>query len=418
MLEKTQLKNISTHDFEKCLKCTICTVYCPVAAVEPRYRGPKEDGPDTERYRLKDPKYFDEMLKLCLNCKRCEVACPEGVKVGDIIQAARIKYSTHRPSLRDRMLANTDFVGGLATAFAPIVNFSLGLSITKKVLDSAFKIDKQRQFPSYTHKKFESWYKKHEVEQAKYSHHVSYFHGCYANYNYPQLGKDFVKVMNAVGYGVNLLEKEKCCGVALIANGFYNQAKQQGETNIHSIRNSIKDNEAVLTTSSTCTFTIRDEYKALLDIHNDDVREKITLATRFLYKLLENDKIKLAFRKDFKKKVAYHTACHMERMGWAIYSIELLKMIPGLDLTILESRCCGIAGTYGFKKENYQNSQKIGALLFKQIREVNPEIVATDCETCKWQIEMSTGYKVENPISLIAQALDVEETKRLNHVIK
>jgi glycerol-3-phosphate dehydrogenase subunit C len=180
----------------------------------------------------------------------------------------------------------------------------------------------------------------------------------------------------------------------------------------------MKDNEAVLTTSSTCTFTIRDEYKALLDIHNDDIREKITLATRFLYKLLEADKIKLAFRKDFKKKVAYHTACHMERMGWAIYSIELLKMIPGLDLTVLESRCCGIAGTYGFKKENYQNSQKIGAPLFKQIKEVNPEIVATDCETCKWQIEMSTGYKVENPISLIAQALDVEETKKLNHIEK
>ena len=101
-------------------------------------------------------------------------------------------------------------------------------------------------------------------------------------------------------------------------------------------------------------------------------------------------------------------------MGWSIYSIQLLKLIPGLDLTILDSHCCGIAGTYGFKKENYERSQKIGAPLFEQIKAVNPDSVATDCETCKWQIEMSTGYPVDNPVSLLAETLDVEETRKLN----
>ena len=104
----------------------------------------------------------------------------------------------------------------------------------------------------------------------------------------------------------------------------------------------------------------------------------------------------------------------MERMGWVIYSTELLKMIPGLDLIMLESQCCGIAGTYGFKKENYKRSQKIGESLFDNINKVAPDCVSTDCETCKWQIEMSTQYKVINPISLIAEALDVEATQQLN----
>lgn len=104
----------------------------------------------------------------------------------------------------------------------------------------------------------------------------------------------------------------------------------------------------------------------------------------------------------------------MERMGWTLYSTQLLKMIPGLDFMMLDSHCCGIAGTYGFKKENYERSQKIGAPLFQQIKEVNPDYVSTDCETCKWQIEMSTGYPVMNPISILADALDVEATKALN----
>ncbi|WP_028909320.1 anaerobic glycerol-3-phosphate dehydrogenase subunit GlpC [Prevotella sp. AGR2160] len=416
MLDHIQLKNISAHAYEQCLKCSICTVYCPVSAVEPNYPGPKHAGPDLLRYRLKDPDYFNETLKLCLNCKRCEVACPHGVKVGDIIQEARIQYSHHSPSLRDRMLANTDFVGSMATMVAPLTNFFLGLKPAKYVLDRIMKIDEHRQFPAYSGQKFETWFHRHaENDQRNFHRFVGYFHGCYVNYNFPKLGQDFVKIMNACGYGVHLLEKEKCCGVALIANGLSSQAKRQGEVNMASMRKSIDEgNEAVLTTSSTCTFTMRDEYKDLLKINNDGVRSHLMLATRFLCQLIDEGKIKLAFRKDFHKKVAYHTACHMERMGWAVYSIRLLQMIPGLDLTVLESQCCGIAGTYGFKKENYERSQKIGAPLFKQIKDVNPQCVATDCETCKWQIEMSTGYPVENPISLIADALDVEKTKELN----
>jgi len=303
----------------------------------------------------------------------------------------------------------------MANMVAPIVNATLGLKPVKAVLHGVMGIDKHRTFPAYSSQKFETWYKRMaSKKQDSYSKHVSYFHGCYVNYNFPQLGKNLVKIMNAVGYGVHLLEKEKCCGVALIANGLSGQARRQGKVNIRSIRKAAEQNRIVLTTSSTCTFTMRDEYEHLLDIKTDDVRENITLATRFLYRLIEKGDIKLAFRKDFKMRTAYHSACHMEKMGWIIYSTELLKMIPGLELIMLDSQCCGIAGTYGFKKENYQRSQEIGSGLFKQIKELNPDCVSTDCETCKWQIEMSTGYEVKNPISILADALDVEETIKLN----
>ena len=416
MTIETQTQNVSVNNFEQCLKCSICTVYCPVSAVTPLYPGPKQAGPDGERYRLKSKEFFDEALKMCLNCKRCEVACPNDVHIGDIIQAARIKYSTHKPSLRDMMLANTDLVGTMASPFAPIANPVLKLKPMKAVLHSVMGIDKHRTFPDYSSRKFESWFKKEAApNQDQYSKHVSYFHGCYVNYNYPQLGKDFVKVMNAVGYGVHLLEKEKCCGVALIANGMSKQAKRQGEVNMTSMRKAIAQGHAVLTTSSTCTFTMRDEYDHLLGIDNHDVRDSISLATRFLLQLIEKGEIKLAFREDYHKRVAYHSACHMERMGWVPYSTRLLRMIPGLDFVMLESQCCGISGTYGFKKENYERSQAIGSKLFDNIDAANPDFVATDCETCKWQIEMSTGVKVLNPISILAEAIDIEKTKIINH---
>lgn len=413
-----QVKNISPNNFEECIKCTICTAFCPVIAVNSDYPGPKQAGPDGERYRLKSPGFYNAALKYCLNCKRCEVSCPNNVRIGDIIQMARIKYDKSSPKLRDRMLASTDFVGSMATKSAPVVNLMLGLKPVKAAMDFTLGIDAHRRFPSYSRQTFVKWMKRDAPAQSGFRNMVGYFHGCYVNYNYPQLGKDFVKVMNAVGYGVRLLEKERCCGVAKIANRLTDAARRDARINIESIRKSVAALGApVVGTSSTCVFTMRDEYPHLLDVSNDDVRDSIMVASAFLYQLIEQGKVRLSFRPEYKCRLTYHTPCHMQKLGWGIYSISLLKMIPGVDFVPIEQSCCGIAGTYGFKKENYRYSQAIGQELFDKIKDANVDFVATDCETCKWQIEMSAGIKVMNPISVIAEALDVEKTMGLNNLL-
>ena len=127
------------------------------------------------------------------------------------------------------------------------------------------------------------------------------------------------------------------------------------------------------------------------------------LATRWIWKQLDAGKT-LPLR-PLPLKVVYHTPCHMEKMGWSLYTLELLRQIPGLQLEVLDSQCCGIAGTFGFKSENYSSAQAIGAPLFRQIEESGADVVITDCETCKWQIEMSTSKRCEHPITLLAQAL-------------
>ncbi len=238
------------------------------------------------------------------------------------------------------------------------------------------------------------------ARQGQYAEQVAFFHGCYVNYNNPQLGKDLIRVLNAMGIGVQLLSKEKCCGVPLIANGFFAKARKQALSNVIAMR---ENSLPIIATSSTCTFTLRDEYPHLLDIDNHDIRDRIELATRWLWRQLDNGRpLKL---KTLPLKVVYHTPCHMEKMGWSLYTLELLRLIPGLQLEVLDSQCCGIAGTYGFKAENYDSSQAMGAPLFRQIEESGADLVVTDCETCKWQIEMSTSKRCEHPITLLAQAL-------------
>ncbi len=405
----------SAHNFEECMKCTVCTAYCPVVPVNPRYPGPKQAGPDGERLRLKHPFFFDEALKYCLNCKRCEVACPSGVKVADIIQSARLKYSRQKPKLRDRMLASTDLMGSLASPFAPIVNPVLGLGVTKSILDGMMGIDRHRTFPKYASRTFESWFRrKASAAQAAFPRSVAYFHGCYVNYNFPDLGKDFVRVMNALGYGVRLLEKEQCCGVAMISNGMASAARKHASHNGKVLGKAASEGLKILTTSSTCTFTMRDEYGELLGIDTASYRDSLLMATRFIFSLVDSGTATLVFKPGYKARIAYHTPCHLEKLGWGVFSTSLLKMIPGVEFTMLGSNCCGIAGTYGFKKENYEASQAIGKPLFDEIKAVAPDFVACDCETCKWQIEMSAGIPVKNPVSILAEALDLEKTAEAN----
>ncbi|GAB3523998.1 anaerobic glycerol-3-phosphate dehydrogenase subunit GlpC [Photobacterium alginatilyticum] len=393
--------------FDQCIKCTVCTVYCPVAKANPQYPGPKQCGPDGERLRIKSPEFYDETLKLCTNCKRCETACPSGVKIGDMIAVARdehAKMPLNIKTIRDFVLSHTDLMGTAATPFAPVVNAITGMKPVKKIMHKTIGVHDHKSLPKYSHGTFRRWYKQNCTSQALYPKQVHYFHGCYVNYNHPQLGKDFVKVMNAMSIGVQLLDKEKCCGVPLIANGFFDKAKKNAKLNVKNFTDAIEKYDApIISTSSTCSFTLREEYPEVLKVDNSQVADRIEFVTRFLLRSFMNGN--MPKMKPVNKKVVYHTPCHLERTGGSLYTIELLKMIPGLELVVLDSQCCGLAGTYGFKTENYDTSMAIGNKLFKQIRQENADFAITDCETCKWQIEENTDLETIHPVSVLAMAL-------------
>ncbi|GAL22205.1 anaerobic glycerol-3-phosphate dehydrogenase subunit C [Vibrio maritimus] len=112
--------------------------------------------------------------------------------------------------------------------------------------------------------------------------------------------------------------------------------------------------------------------------------------------------------KPVNKTIVYHTPCHLERSGDHIFTIELLKMIPGLTVKVLDSECCGLAGTYGYKRENYDVSMEIGKGLFEQINQSDADYAISDCETCRWQIEENTRLSCVHPLSVLVEALDFD----------
>ncbi|WP_252180245.1 anaerobic glycerol-3-phosphate dehydrogenase subunit GlpC [Endozoicomonas sp. 4G] len=390
--------------FDQCIKCTVCTTYCPVAEVQPDYPGPKQSGPDGERLRMKGTAFYDESLKYCTNCKRCEVACPSGVEIGSIIQKAKARSGQHKPKLRDYILSHTDFMGAVATPVAPIVNAVTKVKPVRRIMAKVLDIDERPVMPEYTRKTFRQWYASECPDQTTYDRQVSYFHGCYVNSNDTSVGRDLVKVLNAMAIGVRLLQKEKCCGVPLIANGFLDKAQSHARLNTEQFANALNDtSECVISTSSSCAMTIRDEYHSLLGVDNRNLSDRIFLFNTFLVK--EFEKGNMPELKPVNIKIAYHSPCHLVRVGGVVLTVEILRRIPGVELHMLDRRCCGMAGTYGFKKENYETSQAIAAPLFDEIRSIDPDFVVTDCESCKMQVESATEYSVMHPLSVLARAL-------------
>lgn len=396
--------------FESCIKCTACTAICPVSRVNPFYPGPKQAGPDGERLRLKTPLLYDEALKYCTNCKRCEVACPSDVRIGDIIVRARNRHreQQNKPmahKLRDAILSNTDIMGKLNTPFAPIVNVITSLKATRFLLEKTLNISKERALPKYSFGSFRNWYQKHEAKhQAVFRDKVAYYYGCYVNYNNPELGKQLIKVMNTLNIGVVLVEKEKCCGLPLTVNGFPERAKFLAESNVAQITQAICHNLEIIGTSSSCTANLRDEYQHTLGVSTDAIKGHVDIVTHYLCKLFQQGK-KLPL-KSMPLRVAYHTACHVDKAGWAPYTLEVLRQIPDLEIVMLPSQCCGIAGTYGFKVENYEVSQAIGKGLFDYINEGHFDFAISECETCKWQIDMSSDIECLHPVTLLSMALE------------
>jgi glycerol-3-phosphate dehydrogenase subunit C len=315
-----------------------------------------------------------------------------------------MRYLGKKLRARDFILSRTDLMGSIATRAAPFFNFFLRLFPVKFLLDHFFLISGKATLPEYKSETFKAWYKKNRSTQNNFKEKVIYFHGCYVNYNDNNLGKAVISLMNAMEIGVVTVD-EKCCGVPLIANSYLDKAKKNARFNIDILGKAVKDtNMKIVSTSSSCMLALKHEYPGILTLDTRPIAPHLAYITEFIHKQFELKGVPIM--SPLGLKAVYHAPCHLERMGGVIYTIGVLKMIPGLRLTVLHSECCGISGTYGFKKECSQICEDVGADLFSRIESLQPDIVVSDCETCKWQIEMNTKYKVAHPVELLAMAIE------------
>jgi len=385
-----------------CIRCATCMAVCPVSRVSPQFPGPKQAGPGAERFRSPDEPSVDKWIDLCIGCHLCDMVCSSGVNISELNLIAKAKYLDEkgRP-LRDWLLTHSYLYGWLGSLLSSLGNPILTNRFIRWMIEAVLKIDRRRELPSYESPTFRQWFKERHSKGTK---KVAYFYGCYTNTNEVDVGKATVQVLEANGFEV-ILPPQRCCGIPMLGNGDFRGARKMGLYNVPSLLKTIRSGFDIIFSSSSCGHTIKHEYSRMLSIPGaEEVAKHFFDIFEFLRNLKESNGLNARFN-ELPLKAAYFAPCHLRVLGMGLPALEILRLIPGLKIENIEADCCGMGGTFGFKKEKYEISQEIGKDLAEAIDRLKPEIVLSDCEGCRMQIRHLTGLKVLHPIQILRDSL-------------
>jgi glycerol-3-phosphate dehydrogenase subunit C len=150
---------------------------------------------------------------------------------------------------------------------------------------------------------------------------------------------------------------------------------------------------------------LRHEYGPLLHLPGaEELARRLFDICEYLMRLHEEGKPAVNFQ-PIPMKAAYFAPCHLRALDIGLPALELLRMVPGLDVSLIEAECCGLGGLYGFKKEKFAIAEEIGKDLTEAVARMKPDIILTDCEGCRMQIRHLTGLRVLHPVQLLRDAL-------------
>jgi glycerol-3-phosphate dehydrogenase subunit C len=399
------------ESLDGCVKCTVCETFCPVAAVTPLFPGPKYAGPQSERFRTAGAT-VDASLDYCSGCGICTQVCPQDVHIAEINAQARAEMKAeHGMPVRDQVIARPTVLAALSRPIAPLANLSLELAPFRIALEKTLRIHRNAPLPKYSVRSFQSWARKHP-RPANPKGTVVYFHGCAANSNEPWLAKMTVAVLEHNGYRV-VVPSQGCCGLPLQSNGNFVPARKYLRALVAKLAPHAKKGATIVATSTSCGLMLKREGREMLGVDDPDLKlvgEHTFDICEFLLDLHDRGELRTDFA-PLPLKVPYHQPCQGRGHGFGKPALDLLGLIPELDVIEVDHACCGIAGTYGLKAEKYDIAMEVGAPLFADIIAHQPDVSACDSETCRWQISKATDIPSLHPVELLHRAYGLPDPR-------
>jgi FAD/FMN-containing dehydrogenase/Fe-S oxidoreductase len=346
-----------------------------------------------------------EVMDLCLECKACKAECPSNVDM------AKLKYEflhhyhrAHGWPLRDRLMAH---VAGLDrwAAWAPsLANRAARWRVTRWTLDRWLGLDRRRPLPPLALEPFPVWFRRHRPPAEAPRGAVVLFHDTFTTYHAPQVGQAAVALLEAAGYRVVLVDR-RCCGRPLISKGLLDEARRHAAWNVARLHPWAARGVAIVGLEPSCLLTFRDEVVDLLRSEQArTVARQALLLEEFLLRERERG-LALAFPSGTRRALV-HGHCHQKALVGTGPTLAALRW-AGYEVTEVDAGCCGMAGAFGFEREHYELSVRIGERrLGPAVRATPPdhEVVAPGI-SCRQQIEHLTGRRARHPAEALWRAL-------------
>jgi glycerol-3-phosphate dehydrogenase subunit C len=388
---------------DHCVKCTICETFCPYSRVTPLFPGPKYVGPQAERYRGSGAS-VDASVDYCSGCGICTQVCPQDVKIAEINSQARAQLWEERGiPLRNQLIARPSVLGRLGTPVAPLANWTLRSAPLRRIAHRLLGIHRDAPLPPFAGRTFQRWARSHDGLAGERS--VVYFHGCGTNYYEPGLGEMVVGVLEHNGFHV-VIPPQDCCGLPLQSNGNFKAARAYLRRLVANLAPYARDGLPIVANATSCSLMLKREAREILGVADEDlaaVSEATYDICEFLLLLHDRGELRTDLQ-PLPLTIPYHAPCQLRGHGIGKPALDLLGLIGDLRVIELDADCCGIAGTYGLKKEKYEISMAVGKPLFNTLRELGGELTACDSETCRWQIEHGAGVQAVHPVELLHRA--------------
>jgi glycerol-3-phosphate dehydrogenase subunit C len=397
-----------TGTADNCVKCNICNTVCPVAAVTDLFPGPKYEGPQGQRFRagIDSGHPPDASVDWCSGCGLCTQACPEGVLVAEINQVARAGMVADRGGLglRDNLVSRPPLMGTLARPVAPLANRLMRSRPFRAVLERTIGIHRDAAMPSFSPLPFRSWARRHrKLRDAERT--VAYFHGCAVQHFEPEVGAAVVRVLERNRTAVTF-PPQGCCGLPLISNGDLATADRYAGRLVRRLSEAAAGPGVIVANSTSCGMTLKAKYRELLgraDEQTEAVGRAVYDICEYLLELADDGRLDTSFSA-IEAKALYHPPCQLMAHGVGTPALDLLALVPGLEVEPSRVGCCGTAGTYGTKVEKHQVAMDVGAPLFERARRTGASFVICDSETCRWHIAKATGLPVYHPVQVLDRA--------------
>ena len=349
------------------------------------------------------------VLDLCLECKACKSECPSGVDM------ARLKseflahyYRAHGLPAGKKLFSKTREAAEWASHIPRLSNFLLENPVSRWLLEKLAGIDRRRILPLLARQTFTEWFQQNPspAEGSTSAESAALFVDTFVNFYEPEIGIAATQLLRHLNYQVILFNRG-CCGRPLLSTGHLALLQEKGLALVRAMQEYTNQGIPVIVLEPSCLSTLRDDYPDLLK--DEGIGKPLLQHILSLEEFLTQDRVRPRLAKKIGKgpvQLLFHGHCHQKALFGTKSSLQALQSLKETRLVEVDSGCCGMAGSFGYEKDHYGISQKIGERrLFPAVRRASPEteIVASGF-SCRSQIQHFTGRSAKHLAQVLARA--------------
>ncbi|NLE74094.1 MAG: FAD-binding protein [Actinobacteria bacterium] len=364
---------------------------------------------------------FKNVIDYCIECGMCAVECPSNVNIPKLMLEAKSKYrSLAKPNNVERVLGNAGLVFEAGHILAPVANAVMKQQPLRGIGERVVGIDRRRALPNFAGRTLSQRLRRRGKDMVKgsattpgdYSAHVAFFYEMYANYNDPDLAFIMEELLRSHGVDV-VFPHQKSSGILDMAYGLPAKASEIARYNVNTVLPYVRADAILVSGEPTATFAFRAHYADYLD---DPVVAEVSAATRdlgeFLYEWRSAHPEQAPAPVAMPLTLAYHMPCHLKAQCLSYTFYDLVAQVPDVQLVDLDAGCCGMAGTFGTKAGTFELSMLAGRPVFDRVETLKPDLVLSDCSSCRMQIEQATGVATMHPAELLAHLYGITPARR------